>query len=273
MELQPALAALAEPTRFRILGLLAESPRTVGEVAAAIGALQPQTSKHLQALEAAGVIRVHRLGRRRVAAVDRETMQALAAWFGGLARDTDDDRVLADYESGIAAARAQAAAGRDGAAEQVDLERVLPAPPAAVWRAWTDPASAARWWAPRHFEVVRCEASAEPGARVSLVLREGDGAEYASVGTVQEAVEGRRLVYELSPVDAEGRPHLRVVHDVVLEPEGDGTRVRLGIRAEGGGAEAAPMLAGLRPGWSQLLDGLAELLRDPGTRRSLGWEA
>lgn len=273
MEIQQALAAIAEPTRFRIVLLLAESPRTVGEVAAALNALQPQTTKHLQALEAAGVIRVHRLGRRRVAAVDREAMRSLAGWFDALARVQDDDRMLDGYSTATEAVQARIAAGRDDGAEHVAIERVLAAPPAIVWRAWTDPDIAARWWAPRHFTVVRCEMAPEPGARVSLVLREGDGAEYASRGEVEDVVAESLLVYDLSPVDADGRTYFRVRHELTLEHAGGGTRVRLALDASGAGAGAASMLAGLRPGWSQLLDGLAALLADEGTRRSLGWEA
>jgi predicted transcriptional regulator len=51
IEMQAALAVVGEPTRFRILQLLAEGPCTVGEVATGIGALQPQTTKHLHALD------------------------------------------------------------------------------------------------------------------------------------------------------------------------------------------------------------------------------
>ncbi|MDN4613441.1 metalloregulator ArsR/SmtB family transcription factor [Leifsonia sp. F6_8S_P_1B] len=274
MEVHAALAALAEPTRFRIIALLAERPMTVGEVAVALGALQPQTSKHLQALEAAGVIRIHRLGRRRVATLDRDAMGAIAEWFSGLAAPQADDTVLAEYAAGIAAVQERAADGPRGAAQHLVLERVIPAAGPDVWHAWTDPRVATLWWAPRHFDVVRCEVSPTPGAPVSLVLREGDGAEYSSVGRVQEVEPERRLVYELSPVDAEGRPQVRVLHDVVLEPDEAATRVRLTLRAEGAGPEAAPMLAGLQPGWEQLLDGLAELLAvGRRTRRPLGWEA
>ena len=34
------------------------------------------------------------------------------------------------------------------------LERVIRAPRAAVWQAWTDPAKFAKWWLPDRFEFV-----------------------------------------------------------------------------------------------------------------------
>ena len=106
MDIQHALAVIAEPTRFRIVGLLAEAPRTVGDVAATLGALQPQTTKHLQALEAAGIVRIHRLGRRRVASLDREALRLLGVWFGALAVNASDDEVLERYEGVVTRAEA-----------------------------------------------------------------------------------------------------------------------------------------------------------------------
>ncbi|MGO4533274.1 metalloregulator ArsR/SmtB family transcription factor [Leifsonia sp. 2MCAF36] len=260
-DIQQALAVIAEPTRFRIVRLLAESPRTVGDVASALGALQPQTTKHLQALEAAGVIRIHRLGRRRVASLDRETLRSLAAWFGQLAETTDEDDVLNRYAGAVTEAEARAAAG-EALSLGFEFSRVLPAPPPHAWRAWTDPAIAARWWAPAHFDVVECSLDPVPGGRVSLTLREGDGAEYRSAGTMREIEAGRRLVYELSPLDADGRPLFEVVHSVEFEagPTSPTTALRLSVRASGADQRAAAMIAGLEPGWQQLLDALEGVL-------------
>jgi uncharacterized protein YndB with AHSA1/START domain/DNA-binding transcriptional ArsR family regulator len=251
MDVQQALAAIGEPTRFRILSLLAEGPRTVGEVAAGVGALQPQTTKHLQLLEAVGVIRVERLGRRRLARVDRDALRELAEWLGGMASATPDDRALEGYAAAVRSA---------GTAADIVLERTITASPDAVWRAWTDPAEAARWWAPRHFEVVRCSIAPHSGAPVELVLREGDGAEYASAGAVRSVDPGRRIAFDLSPLDAEGRPFFEVVVEAALEPSDGGTALRVHIAAAGADAASAPMIAGLEPGWSQQLDRLEELL-------------
>jgi DNA-binding transcriptional ArsR family regulator len=51
---------LGEPQRLKILQLLEQGERTVGEIAEALGALQPNISRHLQTLYDAGI-----LGRRR----------------------------------------------------------------------------------------------------------------------------------------------------------------------------------------------------------------
>ncbi|WP_374010933.1 metalloregulator ArsR/SmtB family transcription factor [Leifsonia sp. LS-T14] len=261
MDIQQALAVIAEPTRFRIVRLLAEAPRTVGEVAATLGALQPQTTKHLQALEAAGVVRIHRLGRRRVARLDREALRGLAEWFGALAVSANDEDALERYEGAIARAEARAAEG-ELREVTIELSRDLPAPAPVIWSAWTDPVVASRWWSPSYFEVVECSMDAVPGGRVSLTLREPDGVQYRSVGRVREAESGRRLVYDLSPVGDDGNPLFEVVHEVVLEAGRSAgmTAVRLTIRAAGGDLRTAAMIAGLEPGWGQLLDGLERVL-------------
>ena len=272
MDIQHALAVIAEPTRFRIVGLLAEAPRTVGDVAATLGALQPQTTKHLQALEAAGIVRIHRLVRRLVASLDREALRLLGVWFGALAVNASDDEVLERYEGAVTRAEARAAQGELLAAT-LALTRNLPASAPVIWRAWTDPAVASRWWSPPHFEAVECSMDPVPGGRVSLTLREPDGVQYRSAGRVREAEPGRRLTYELSPVDDDGSPLFQVMHEVELEagPAAGMTALRLTIRADGADLRAAAMIAGLEPGWEQLLDGLERLLlADAGRDASSG---
>ncbi|OJX78081.1 metalloregulator ArsR/SmtB family transcription factor [Leifsonia sp. 71-9] len=267
MDAQQALAAIGEPTRYRIVLLLAEAPRTVGEVAESLGALQPQTTKHLQALEAAGIVRIHRLGRRRVASLDRAALARLADRLQTLAAETadtaTDDDTLAAYEQAITE---EAGRGDASGSRAVRLERLLPAAPADVWAAWTDPALAAQWWAPRHFTVAACEIAPTADAPVRLVLREGDGAEYTSIGRVVEASPATRLVYELAPVGAAGAPLFRAVHTVEFTSvPGDSaaTRVTLDIDVSAVEEGAASAVAGLEPGWAQLLEGLAAVLARP----------
>ncbi|MDX3111088.1 ArsR/SmtB family transcription factor, partial [Nonomuraea angiospora] len=56
------LIALADPARWRLVTLLAERPRSVGVLAQLAEARQPQTTKHLQTLERAGVVTSQRTG-------------------------------------------------------------------------------------------------------------------------------------------------------------------------------------------------------------------
>lgn len=54
--LGPAIAALADPTRRGVVGLLARGPQRAGDIAAALGMAPPTLSRHLRVLRKAGLI-------------------------------------------------------------------------------------------------------------------------------------------------------------------------------------------------------------------------
>src|SRR5690242_5316011 len=83
------LAALADPARWRLVNLLAERPRPVGVLAQLAQARQPQTTKHLQTLERAGIVTSQRTGQRRIYALQPGPLRELAAALTRLA-DTAD---------------------------------------------------------------------------------------------------------------------------------------------------------------------------------------
>ena len=76
-----AFDVLAEPTRRRILDLLLQGERPVGELVAELGVAQPNVSKHLRALSAAGLVRVRPDGQRRIYALRAEPLRELDAWL------------------------------------------------------------------------------------------------------------------------------------------------------------------------------------------------
>src|SRR5688572_28881427 len=77
----PTLTALAEPNRLRIIELLREGPRPVGEIAAALQLRQPQVSKHLRVLSEAGLVEVHPSAQQRIYRLRAEPFVALDAWL------------------------------------------------------------------------------------------------------------------------------------------------------------------------------------------------
>src|SRR3712207_707705 len=72
---------LAEPTRRRILDLLLERPRLVGELTDRLGLTQPGTSKHLRVLREAGLVRVRPDAQRRWYELRPEPLAELDAWL------------------------------------------------------------------------------------------------------------------------------------------------------------------------------------------------
>jgi uncharacterized protein YndB with AHSA1/START domain/DNA-binding transcriptional ArsR family regulator len=254
------LAALAEPNRLRIVELLGESPRPVGEIATRLELRQPQVTKHLQTLERAGLVVVHPLGRRRIYALRRERLRELADWLSGFEATHPSENVLVQYRAAIEAEQALSAQQRR-APRTFRFERELPVLPARVWRAWTTAAVVRRWWSPEHFEVADCEVDAVPGGRLRIVLLEGDGTRHEAAGRFLALSRPRSLSFELAPLDPSGEPLFRAVHEVRLAQRGQQTRLALTIHLSDVQDEAAPAVAGIALGWEQTLDKLNAQLR------------
>jgi DNA-binding transcriptional ArsR family regulator len=72
---------LAEPARRRILDLLLERPRLVGELTEELGMTQPGTSKHLRVLRDAGLVRVRPEAQRRWYELRPEPLTEIDAWL------------------------------------------------------------------------------------------------------------------------------------------------------------------------------------------------
>jgi DNA-binding transcriptional ArsR family regulator len=74
-----AFSAAAEPTRRRILQLLAAQPRTVGEIAAEFTVTRSAISQHLLVLADAGLVEAEKIGRQRMYRVLPTGLQKLQA--------------------------------------------------------------------------------------------------------------------------------------------------------------------------------------------------
>lgn len=74
------LAALAEPTRLKIVELLREQPRSVNEIALLLDLQQPQASKHLHRLNAAGLVHVRPVAQQRIYSLNSTPFQTLDDW-------------------------------------------------------------------------------------------------------------------------------------------------------------------------------------------------
>ena len=75
------LRALAEPSRFQIVELLRDGPRPVGEMVHRLRLRQPQVSKHLRVLSAAGLVDVRVDAQRRIYALQPAPLRELEVWL------------------------------------------------------------------------------------------------------------------------------------------------------------------------------------------------
>lgn len=75
------LSALAEPNRLRIVELLRDRPRPVGEIAERLRLRQPQVSKHLRVLSDAGLVDVRPVAQQRIYQLRSEPFNELDTWL------------------------------------------------------------------------------------------------------------------------------------------------------------------------------------------------
>jgi uncharacterized protein YndB with AHSA1/START domain/DNA-binding transcriptional ArsR family regulator len=255
-------AVLGDEARWRIVELLAERPRSVGELAELTGLRQPQTTKHLQTLARTGLVAVYPLGQRRVYALETAPLTTLANRLRELVETTEahkDERdVIARYRAAIEADAAVADRERWADGRVFSFERVLAAPRQVVWRHWVDPDLLASWWVPPSMTVTDCRL--EPNGRAVLDYRDAEGRRYRSEGTVHTATAPERLGFDLSVRD----PQVKFTghYDLTLAAAPGGTRLRLRLRITETTVDAVPYIAGIETGWGQVLDNLAERINE-----------
>ena len=74
-------AAIADPTRRRVLELVRDRELAAGEIAGEFEISRPAVSRHLRVLRNAGLVRERRAGRLRLYRADPAPLDELAAWL------------------------------------------------------------------------------------------------------------------------------------------------------------------------------------------------
>lgn len=155
-------------------------------------------------------------------------------------------------------------------ADETDLvlERVLDAPRALVWKAWTTPEHLKRWWAPRPYETPECEMDLKPGGAFYTKMTGPDGFEESGTGCFLEIVEGEKLVwtsalgegYRPNRLAAEGCGAFAFTAIVTFEDAGEGrTRYRaVAMHASRADRDTHEQM-GFHDGWGTVADQLGEV--------------
>ncbi|UBU09133.1 metalloregulator ArsR/SmtB family transcription factor [Nonomuraea gerenzanensis] len=268
--MEALLTALADPARWRLVSLLAERPRPVGVLAELAGARQPQTTKHLQALERAGLVTAQRTGQRRIYALRPGPLRDLAAELHRLA-DTADRKggpgeTFDRYGLSLDAARAEAAEPGWADGRSFTFQRSLAGGPELVWRHLTEPSLLAGWWTPDDLRVSELVFEARPGGRIVQEYRDADDTTGADLvagraeGVVDEVRPAEHLSYRLSPQLPGGGAAFTAHVRLALRPSGAGTDLDVDYRVTGSTVESADFVAGIELGFGQSLDRLATIL-------------
>ena len=79
--MEAAAAAIADPTRRRVLELVRDDELPAGEIAGRFEISRPAVSRHLRVLREAGLVAERRDGRRRLYRADPAPLAELGAWL------------------------------------------------------------------------------------------------------------------------------------------------------------------------------------------------
>jgi uncharacterized protein YndB with AHSA1/START domain len=144
---------------------------------------------------------------------------------------------------------------------ELHLHRFFEAPRDLVFAAWTKPEMLAEWWAPKGFTIPRCEFEAKGGGKIYLEMKAPDGTVYPMSGRIVEFYAPYRFHFTSTPLDKDGNAIFETWTSVFLEEKEGGTEVTLDVHVMSM-TDAAPMyLRGMKDGWSQSLEKLAQLLK------------
>ncbi|MFH8447815.1 SRPBCC domain-containing protein [Streptomyces fungicidicus] len=130
------------------------------------------------------------------------------------------------------------------------LTRLLDAPVATVWQAWTTPGQYARW---AYAAPGSVEMDVRPGGAWKATVLTPDGGRFPLTGSYLEVDENRRLVVGM---DVPGRPEPSAM---TVELGEDGGRTRIALRQTCDTAEERDMA---EQGSTMLLDSLTAFLAD-----------
>jgi uncharacterized protein YndB with AHSA1/START domain len=148
----------------------------------------------------------------------------------------------------------------DDVPSELHLRRFFAAPRQMVFDAWTKPEMVKQWWGPKCFTNPVCEMDARSGGEILIHMQGPDGTVYPMTGRFVEFYPPYRFHFTSGPVDKDGNQVFETWTSVFFEEKAGGTEVVLDVHVTKSTPEAARYLKGMREGWSQSLEKLAEFV-------------
>ena len=205
-----ALRALADGNRRRILALVRDQPRAVGEIADAMGMSQQAVSFHLRVLREAGLVTEHRARTRHLFAVRPEGLRSVQSFLESF------------WPSRLAALKrsveveAQPSRMRQDSMFDFSTSIDIDAPPEVVFGYLTSAERVVRWMGEQ------AELQARPGGTFAVDI---NGVPFR--GQYLEVEPPRRVVLSWGILDSDDLPAGSSRVEITLAPTDGGTRLRL----------------------------------------------
>jgi len=89
-QIDRTFAALADPTRRRVLERLGRGTATISELAEPFAITLTGMKKHVQVLEAAGLVTTEKVGRERRCSLGPQRLDDVQTWIAGYRQMLDD---------------------------------------------------------------------------------------------------------------------------------------------------------------------------------------
>lgn len=153
----------------------------------------------------------------------------------------------------MSASRSSAA---DAAPLELTVSRLIDAPRALVFKAWTQPEHVARWWGPQGYTTIGCNMDIRPGGEFRFGMRSPDGTDYWKRGAYREVVAPEQIVFTFAWEDAQGQPGHQTIITVTFEEHGDKTLLTLRQAM----FDTAATRDGHRVGWTSCLERFADYM-------------
>lgn len=141
------------------------------------------------------------------------------------------------------------------------LTRLIDAPPAKVYRAWTEPELLKQWFAPLPFTTPVAEVDVRAGGASLIVMRDPQGNEYPNRGVYLEVLPNRKLVFTDAYTHAwqpSAKPFMTVI--LTFEDEGGKTRYTARVLHWTAADRETHEKMGFHEGWGQCADQLAAVV-------------
>lgn len=149
------------------------------------------------------------------------------------------------------------------AATDMGLSRIVNAPRALVWRAWTDPALLRQWWCPKPWMVTDCRLDPQAGGEFYTLMRGPDGKESPVHGCFLEVRDQEKLVWtELMTAGFRPVPTPPFGFVAVVTLEDWGSRTRYTVRAMHTSADSRRQHEemGFYDGWGTAMDQMTDIV-------------
>jgi uncharacterized protein YndB with AHSA1/START domain len=141
------------------------------------------------------------------------------------------------------------------------ISRLVRAPRAKLWKAWTDPALLKEWWCPKPWTSEVRAFELRPGGAFHILMRGPDRETSDNPGCFLEIVPQAKLVFT-SALTGGWRPHaaeLPFTAIIAMSDEGEGTRYVATVMHPDAATKERHESMGFFHGWNTVIDQIEAL--------------